>query len=243
MKRPNYAAPYFVIFLFSIVMVIALTGCSLIPKAQKGGRAEVSVSETNMVAIAQQPENPSGPATQSQEWEDETFFTLPAGSVLGTGRQTVPMATPAAAAVPTATKTAPPSSQPENVFTLSGPMPVRQISRRVSNASIGGAHKDEARSLAVRLQAMRPVQWTGIALCVGSIAAFYFGWATIGFLAIAVGGAMIVGAAILPGHETEILVIGGVGLAIAAVLVVYAWHHGKLHALEEHLLPMLPKAA
>lgn len=232
MKR--YAAPLFVIFQIVVCLSLAL-GCSLAPKPQRGGRAQVTVSSSNMVAIAQQPENPSGPASQSQEWLDETFFTLPAGSIWNAGQGQV---TTEAQRHGEKQKKEPPEAGTLSAgFVLSVAMPVRQVSRRVSSATVGAAHKDEARSLGVRLQAMRPVQWTGIALCVGSIAAFYFGWPTIGFLAIAIGGGMIAGAAVLPGHETLLLIVGAIGLAVAALLVVYAYHKGKIHVFEDHVVP------
>jgi hypothetical protein len=115
-------------------------------------------------------------------------------------------------------------------FVLSEAMPVKRTIQKRSSATVGAAQKDEGRALGVKFQAMKPVQWAGIALCAASIAEFYFGWPTIGFLSLAVGGRMVVAAAVLPGHELLILAIGGIGLAIAAVQVVYAYRTGHLHA-------------
>jgi hypothetical protein len=220
--------------LFCAAVVLLASGCSAIPRAQKGGRIHSIASATNLISEAVQPENPSGPASQSQEWIEETLFTVPAGSVV---RSDVRGANDELLAVGAtdrpvnhrdAESAEVRSENPGVSFRISETMPVKRTVQKRSSATVGGSQKDEGRALGVRFQAMKPVQWTGIALCAASIAAFYFGWPTIGFLSLAVGAGMIVTAAVLPGHELLILGVGSAGVLIAAGLVVYAYRTGHL---------------
>lgn len=226
-------------FLCSIALILLVCGCSAIPKAQKGGRVRAEATATNLTAEAVQPENPAAPASQSQEWVEETSFVIPAGSMVsgegqvaggesiirGEGRGASGELLNAKVAKETE------GSGGGVSFLISEAMPVKRTVQKRSSATVGASQKDEGRALGVRFAAMKPVQWTGIALCAASIAGFYFGWPTIGFLCLAVGGGMIVTAAVLPGHELLILGVGSIGVVVAMGLVVYAYRTGHLHAV------------
>lgn len=214
MKKRIFILSYF---------IFVLCGC-VGTRPQKGGSAHLGSS-----AIAQS-ENPGSASRLDQHRNYERTFTIPQGSVIF-------LETDSGIATNTPTRAPAIASR----VVLSQPMLVQEKEVTGAVAELGSAQKDEARSLGARFAAMRPVQWVGIALCVASIAAFYFGWPSLGLMAIAVGAGMILTAAVVPGHETLILSVGGIGLGILALVMGYAYHKGKLDANHNGIPDFLEK--
>lgn len=200
MKKRICILTYFLTFL--------LCGCAM-PKAQKGGKWH-STGVGNTFSL-EQGENPKTPSKAENHRSYKRSFTLPPGSEILSFLDTD-------------------SGPKTNVYRLSQPTLVQEEETTGAAVVLGSSWKDEARAWAAKAAAMKPVQWVGIALVVGSIAAFYFGWPSIGLMAIAVGGGMIVLAAVVPGHEVLILSVGGIGFVIVALVLAYAYHKGKLDA-------------
>jgi hypothetical protein len=109
------------------------------------------------------------------------------------------------------------------------PVPVRMVTKDLTETKIGGAQKDTVREWAARAANVRSVIWAGIVmmtLVAGALA--YFGWWTKAAVAVGVGIGMIVLGQTLPDHGGLILV-GGLGLfAVVALLVLYAYYKGQL---------------
>lgn len=220
------------IFILSYFMIL-LCGC-VIPKAQKGGKWH-STALGNTFSL-EQGENPQTPSKAENHRSYERTFTIPQGS------EVVSYALPDnSSATETNKPAAPNPARPATVFRLSQPMLVHEKEVTGAAVELGSSWKDEARAWAAKAAAMRPVQWVGIALVVGSIAAFYFGWPSLGLMAIAVGGGMIVLAAVVPGHEALILSVGGIGLGIVALVMAYAYHKGNLDANHNWIPDFLEK--
>jgi hypothetical protein len=200
-------------------------------KPQKGGKAELAPAGGKI----EQGENPSQPSRIEQHRTIERTYTLPPGSELVSWTSSAPE-------VPGERQKG--QSFPRTNYSsvrVSAPMLIQEREISGGQSELGAAQKDEARSLAAKFSAMKPVQWVGILLCVGSIAAFYFGWPSLGFLAIAVGGGMITVAAVLPGHEMLILGIAGIGFIVVALALVYAYSKGKLDANHNGIPDFLEK--
>lgn len=228
-KPPTrFGGPGTVVLLFVLAsLCLALGGCSM-PLPQKGGSAEV----TTRKAVIQQGENPAEVSRQEHNRAFERSYIVPVGSEIVSWTVALPEV---------------PGEVPQtNFLSVRAAEPIVVTEKEVTGGKteLGASWKDTARELGAKLSAMRPVQWAGIALCVGSVAAFYFGWPSLGFLAIAVGLGMIVAAAVIPGRETLILFVGGIGLALIALAVVYAYSKGKLDANKNGIPDFLePKGA
>ena len=121
------------------------------------------------------------------------------------------------------------ATQPSTIAIVNRPVPVRVIAKDRTDTRIGGAQKDTVREWASKAANMQPVMWAGIAmmtLVAGVLV--YFGWWTKAAVAMAVGLAMVVLAQTLPDHGTMILFGGLAVFAVAALLVLYAYHKGQL---------------
>jgi hypothetical protein len=102
-----------------------------------------------------------------------------------------------------------------------------------SETKIGGSWQDAVQALKASFAAMRPVQYAGIALVLGSLALLYFKWFTPALIAGGGGIGMIVMAAVVPGHELEILFGGTTVVGTGAYMVWNSYHKGKIDAVEE----------
>jgi hypothetical protein len=94
---------------------------------------------------------------------------------------------------------------------------------------IGAAQKDPLREWTGKAAQMRPVIGAGILMMTVVAGLFLdFQWWTKAALAMGVGVGVIVLAQALPGHGT-LIVLGGLGVfALLALLILYAYHKGRL---------------
>ena len=203
--------------LFSLCALAVLTGCNS-TKPLKPGVA--SIRTPDAVQTVTQSENPSTPSTQQMETTSEKTMVVPAQSIVQT----------------TETAQAPVGSTNPPVATtttikIAEPMPIVQKTTSKASTVLGAAQKDTARTLAARMAAVRPVQYAGILLILGGAALAYFGWWTKAVLAWGIGLAMIVVAAVIPGHELLILGLGLAAFAVAALAILYVYHKGTLDGL------------
>jgi len=199
-----------------------LSACTA-PKPQKGGHARASVTPTNMLTEAVQPENPAAPASQSAEWVDETFFTIPAGSEVFK-RTTIPS---------TNAEVAP--QRIEEGFTVSEPVPVKKTFQRRSQATIGASQKDEGRLLGVKMNALKPIMLAGVACLFAAGALAYFGQYIGAAIAGVTGITMLVLFVTLPQYGIYIMGIGLGAGALVLALVFLAYHKGNHHVLQDVL--------
>ncbi len=198
------------------LVLLLLTSCLNDPPL-KGGRSVTAIqtgSHTNSVALTQS-DNPKQSSSQTVQSQQTVEYVLPAGSV-------VPLAPSAAGPTACATNQAP-------VAVIPAPTPVRVLTFDKTQTTIGAAQKDTVRDWARRAANLQPVMWAGIAMMTIVAGAFaYFGWWTKAAMAIAVGIAMVVLAQTLPDHGAMILAAGLTLFALLALLVLYAYHKGKL---------------
>lgn len=204
----------------AVILALLLTGCGLLPHAQKGGSASSTISRpghTNSTTLSQS-ENPKEPSKQTVQSEQTVQYVLPPGTALVRDQHVSAQGDPAAVGL-----------SPGDRVILSQPMPVKYVTKDRTETSIGGAQKDTLREWAGKAANLHPVMWAGIAmmtLVAGVLV--YFGWWTKAGVAVVVGIGMVVLAQTLPDHGTVIL-LGGLGVfALAALLILYAYHKGQL---------------
>jgi len=113
------------------------------------------------------------------------------------------------------------------------PVVRRTVTHDKTDTKVGAAFRDDSRTVAAKLNAMKPIQWVGILCVLGSAAFFYFKWWTPGVISVLTGIGMITLAAVIPGNETAILLVGGGGLVVSILLVFYAYKSGKSEWAEE----------
>lgn len=242
----------------AVAMVLLMgCGCGVIPKAQKGGSARTGTDKNGAVIHElKQGENAGAPTTQTTERTEKITVPVPAGSVVttdqhgwtrmgngtsgtnGTNASRV-RAGQANSKNITTTKKAdagqPAGDATASFLTLAGPSLLTIERTERTGTTLGAAQKDSARELGVRIAGMRPVMWFGIACLLGGGVLAYFGWWTKAVIAWVIGGAAILLATILPGHE--LWFIGG-GVAIMVIsfpLILHAYNAGRLD-------PYLPSA-
>lgn len=165
--------------------------------AQKGGRSLQAVGGSVRTEL-EQPENPKESSSQTTYRRVSREIVLPAGTIISNQFDSRLIVTAEATFLK------------ENI-------------EEGAETALGGSFADTARALGARLSAMRPVQITGIAMCIGALALFYFKWWLIGGATLAMGIGMIAVAAVLPGHEVAVLIGGGILflLLIGGMLVAY----------------------
>ena len=214
-------------------------GCHSV-KAQKGGAAAVQITRpghTNSVTLSQS-DNPKEPSKQTVRSEQTVEYVLPAGTALwlesGMGTmsgQNLPNnpAVPATKQIGSTTNPHAATAEGRMRAILSGPVPVRCITKDRTETSIGGAQKDTLREWAGKAANMEPVMWAGIIMMtVVAGILVYFGWWTKAAVAVAVGVGMIVVAQTLPDHGAAIILTGLAVFGVVALLVLYAYHKGQL---------------
>lgn len=201
--------------------LVFASGCSSVPKPQKGGHIRSHVSDTNVWAEVSQPDNPAAPASQSQETVEETKLVLPPQSRVV--EKTV--------VAPKAAGEAPTTNIVE--FILSDSTPVTKTVQRRAQATVGAAQKDEGRTLGVKMDALRPVMLAGVLMLIAAGALFYFGHYLAGGISAAIGVAMLVLFVTLPQYGLWIMGAGLVGAAILIGLAFLAYYKGNHHALED----------
>lgn len=189
-------------YVICIAVAWMLCGCAG-QKAQRGGRSEQSIGRgEGPRSKLEQPENPKESSSQTTYRRVEREIVLPAGTKIVDAVST---------------------NKPTIEVTLSAPALMKEKIEEGATTALGGSFADTARALGARLAAMRPVQYVGIVMVLGSLALFYFRWWIIGGLTLAMGVGMIAVAAVLPGHERFILIGGGIifFLLVSGMLVAY----------------------
>jgi hypothetical protein len=250
--------PFAVIAALAVVvaLVLLLAACQTAP-GQKGGVGATAIKQPGHTSTATlaQSENPKEPSHQTVQSEQTIEYVLPPGTSIelassGAAENSAPPGrSDAEAVLVTAGKKAGRSYEDPSVrggtnasglsmqesqnrsptAVLSQPMPVRRVIKDHTETSIGAAQKDTLREWAGKAASVRPVMWAGIAMMTLVAGAFvYFGWWTKAALAVGVGLGMIILAQTLPDCGGTIL-FGGIGVfALAALLVLYAYHKGQL---------------
>jgi hypothetical protein len=208
----------FVVALLSLVF--SVVGCAT--KNAKGGKSGFSSSgsgHTNTFNI-EQPENPSSTATQSFETEVTQTTIVPAGTVTEEVVTNV---------VPGIDAGTPPQTN-VTVRRTFAPEPTTNTTRRFTRAgaSIGPSHEDKSKELKAAFDAMKPVQWVGIACVLIAGAFLYFKWFTPALISGGVGLLFIFAAQILPGNTWIGFLLFG---ALAIALVFRAYEKGQLDSL------------
>lgn len=204
--------------LLTLAVLLSISVGCIGLKPHRGGKAATSFSPSGSIeqSTVQQSDNPDTPSTQTHENVVEESYVIPTGSVLREEKVEPPK------------RSGQPSVTNRMETKVSEPMPVtKRITAKVMT-QVGAAQKDTSRSIAVKLQAMRPVQWVGIVLILAAAALAYFQWWTKAAIAAGIGIGMIVLAAIVPGNEGLILGVGLAVFAIACLLVLYAYSKGQL---------------
>jgi hypothetical protein len=227
---PNANRPEALFLIFIVLGLIAcFCGCGS-PKPQSGGRAEhISATATNNVA---QGENAKESTLQQAESQVTEKLTLPPGSKFKKTETTVRASRKFLAREQvTNTITTEIKIAGTNADNISAVME-KTVSDQ-AQTKLGAAQKDFARELAVNFAAMRPVLFFGLAMVLVAGALFYFKWWTKGFIALAIGILSIAIYQIFPTNPWLIVGGGTVIFGIAALLVYYAYHKGRLDFLPQ----------
>lgn len=218
-RRPRIGPKIFIFF--ALGLILFATACDTV-RPQKGGRMKIGDAPRFMGAptvIAEQPENPAGAASTAQTVTEEKKMILPAKTEVVERR------------VEPATNISPATTN-ETRYILPTSTPVETKIVRESTATVGGAQKDEARTLGVKQAAMRPVMIAGIALLIGAGALAYFGNYLAAGIAGLIGVTMIVLFITLPQYGLYIMLSGLVLAALAILGVFYAYQKGHFHGIE-----------
>ena len=244
-----------------VVCLLLFTACQA-PKPLGGGAAKTVIQGQGhgTSATLAQSDNPKEPSTQTVSSEQTLEYVLPAGTAveLGTGSQD-PRAGFTEQRQVTFRQGADhrPNALDDGVepgirdqmpvsttFRLPRPVPVRVASKDRTETRVGGAQRDTVREYAVKAANLQPVMWAGIAmmtLVAGALA--YFGWWTKAGIALGIGIAMVILAQTLPDHGSVILLGGLTVFALAALLVLYAYHKGQLDTDHDGIPDLLQKKA
>lgn len=199
----------------SCLILSLISGCAIGPKPQKGGRMRSNFGAVTNFVETVQPENPAGAATQNQTVTEERKMILPAKTEVFETRVT-----------PSPSKGVPAVTN-ETRFVLSEPTAIETKIVREATSTVGGAQKDEARTLGVKQAALRPVMLAGIALLIAAGALAYFShWLAAG-IAGAIGLAMLVLFVTLPQHGLLIMGIGSAVAVTVIALLFLAYYKGK----------------
>jgi len=213
------------------LLLAALCGCSLIPPAQRGGRARVELGHQTTppglslapsVAEITPPDNPAAQSTQALERQET--------------RQTI------APALPTVkiTETPQPDGRVVRVTEQYAPPAVltHTVAER-SQTALGPAQKDTARTTAATLAAMRPVQLGGLVFLAAALACLHpavrvalGGGKTLPALAAALGLALVFGPQLFAGRETLVLLLAVAGLLAAWLLSRLSYKEAQADALK-----------
>ena len=220
--------------LMTAITIVALIACYR-PLVQKGGTATTTIrrpGQTNAVTLAQS-ENPREPSQQLVQSDQTIEYVLPPGTALPLTPET---GWPGAAGRPRRLEANADPNLPvaPGLAFLDRSVPVRIVAKDRTETRIGGAQKDTLREWAGKAANLQPVLWAGIIMMTVVAGVFiYFRWWTKAGLAGAVGAAMIGLAQILPEHGSMILFGGLSSFAVLALLVLYAYHKGKLDQNDE----------
>ncbi len=234
-----------------VTACVALAGCALAPKPLKPGTYKTaSFSADGRPARTlelNQSENPAQATTHNSEHTSKTTLTLPAGTRVTEAKSSAVPATVSARSGNAAPKpgeggpasTSGFSPQPaaagepsalERSFALAADATeVTEITDR-ENTVIGAAQADNARALAAKLSAMKPIQFCGVLLVLAALAMFHPAVravtmsTTLQAVTGAAGVALIFGPILLVGHE-GVFLVAGVGVP-ALWFIVH--RHGHL---------------
>jgi len=190
-----------------ILLALVLTGCMTQPL--KGGKA-TTLSKQGVEQTVVQSDNPAAVSRQDQETVRTRSYTVPAGSRVESG----------------GTNGA--------IMVVSAAMPVIEREETRAKTELGAAQKDTAREIGAKLASLKGIVWVGVAM-------FLFGMASIFYpplklligsvttsAAISIGGlALMILPTLIVGNE--LLIIGGVGVAVGGWFLAH--RHGHLRGL------------
>lgn len=203
-------------------------GCTVLPKAQRGGGSNVNLSGgTNAAPIISltQGENPGAASKQDIHRDVTREWEMPQPPAFPTLEPVTNAATGAIAYVPVTPDPAAYSS-----------MPAKYRERTIEDigTTLGAAQKDTARELGVKLAAMKPVQLLGMVLVLAALSMF---WGPIkavtqsGTLQVITGvtGLLLI---VLPTVITSVSPVIWSILAVAGIAIPALWYlshrHGQL---------------
>ncbi len=231
MKRSHAATLSTLLTLFPLFPLLTLltltTSCSG-PRPQKGGRALTTTP--GLQQTLQQSDNPSAVTRQTQEILRTRTYTIP-GPPSTLSRSDAP--------------TLPRSNAPTllTLLTLAAPVPVVEREETRARTELGAAQKDTAHELGAKLSSLKGIVWVGVGLFVFGLATIFWAplRAVVGSLttsiAITLGGvALMVLPTLIVGNE--LLILGGVGLAVGAWFLAH--RHGHLRGQLTLVAPRPP---
>lgn len=209
----------------------ALCGCSLIPPAQRGGRARAVLTGATAqsgdssafsradLAPADNPAAVSTQALERQETRQSIAAPIPAVKITETPQ-------PDGRVVRVTEQYAPPA-----VLT-------HTVAER-SQTALGPAQRDTARATAATLAAMRPVQIGGLVFLAAALACLHpavrlvlGGGKTLPALAAALGLALVFGPQLFAGRETLVLLLAVAGLLAAWLLSRLSYKEAQADTLK-----------
>jgi hypothetical protein len=228
-----------------LALALLVTGC-VGPRPLRGGKAITTHKPAGIIEqTLLQGENPSQATKQAQETVKVRTYTLPAGSRVESRAGVSPAAKSwqGQAGRPPysgASSLQGPDARHESVeaalepstsFILSAPMPVVEREETHARTELGAAQKDTARELGAKLSSLKGIVWVGVGLFVFGLASLVYPplKAIIGSVttsaALMLGGvALMVLPSLVVGNE--LLILGGVGLAVGAWFLAH--RHGHL---------------
>ncbi len=233
------------------VAALFLTVCACAPtRPLQGGRALTTPSPAGGLAqTLAQSDNPSQPSRQDQETIRTRTYTLPAGTRVEQPMLLQPSPAPAItisgnqnSKIKNQKSSSAFSLQP-SAFLLPAPMPVTEREETRARTELGAAQKDTAHELGAKLSSLKGIVWVGVGLFVFGLATIFWAplRAVVGSLttsiAITLGGvALMVLPTLIVGNE--LLILGGVGLAVGAWFLAH--RHGHLRGQLTLVAPRPP---
>ena len=216
-----------------LLLALLASGCAS-PRPLKGGKAVTTRKPAGVIEqTLVQGENASQATKHDQESVKVRTYTLPAGSRIEQSQ------TPITAAAQTASVShdSQPSTlnpQPSSAFIVSAPMPVVEREEIRARTELGAAQKDTARELGAKLSSLKGIVWVGVGLFVFGLASLVWPPLKVVIASVTTSAALMLGGVALMVLPTlvvgnELLILGGVGLAIGAWFLAH--RHGQLRGM------------
>jgi hypothetical protein len=139
------------------------------------------------------------------------------------------------------------NSQPSTTFTLSAPMPVVEREETRARTELGAAQKDPARELGAKLASLKGIVWVGVGLFVFGLGSLVWPPLKLAIGSVTTSAALMLGGValmVLPSLVVgnELLILGGVGLAVGAWFLAHRHSH-LMDANHRDLLAALERQA
>jgi hypothetical protein len=239
-RRPA-AVDYLARFLSAgFALTLFATGCAG-PGPLKGGKAMMTHRPAGVVEqTLVQGENPSQASKQTQETVKVRTYTVPTGSRVEQSPPPAPAPSQPSTLnsqstnhqpSPLAPLTSSLAPQPSTTFTLAAPMPVVEREETRAGTELGAAQKDTARELGAKLASLKGIVWVGVGLFVFGLASLVYPPLKVLVASVTTSAALLLGGLalmLLPSLivGNELLILGGVGLAVGAWFLAH--RHGHL---------------